>query len=70
MSEQRQFFSYTREEFLDEFVHPDDRPSVEGARRRRKLQVAAQYLTDMRKKGGLTQAEVAEVMGMSQQRVA
>ena len=59
MSEQPQFFSYTREEFLDEFVHPDDCPAVEEARQRRKPQVAARYLTDMRKKGGLTQAEVA-----------
>lgn len=42
----------------------------EEARRRRKLQVAAQYLTDMRKKAGLTQAEVAETMGVSQQRVS
>ena len=40
------------------------------SRRRRKLQVAAQYLTDMRKKAGLTQAEVAEAMGVSQQRVS
>jgi hypothetical protein len=37
MSEQPQFFSYTREEFLDEFVHPDDCPAIEEARRRRKL---------------------------------
>ncbi|MFD0855817.1 helix-turn-helix domain-containing protein [Actinomadura adrarensis] len=70
MSEQPQFFSYTREEFLDEFVHPDDRPAVEEAGRRRKLQVAARYLTGMRKKAGLTQAEVAEAMGVSQQRVS
>jgi DNA-binding XRE family transcriptional regulator len=70
MSEQPQFFSYTREQFLDEFVHPDDRPAVEEARRRRKLQVAAEYLTNMRKKAGLTQAEVAGAMGVSQQRVS
>ena len=25
MSEQPEFFTYTRDEFLDEFVHPDDR---------------------------------------------
>jgi hypothetical protein len=24
MSEEPEFFTYTREEFLDEFVHPDD----------------------------------------------
>ena len=50
MSEQPQFFSYTREEFLDEFVHPDDRPAVDEARQKRALHIAAQYLTDMRKK--------------------
>jgi DNA-binding XRE family transcriptional regulator len=70
MSEQPQFFSYTREEFLDELVHPDDRQAVEEARQRRKLQVAAQCLTDMRKKAGLKQAEVAEAMGVTQQRVS
>src|SRR6266581_1280489 len=70
MSEEPEFFSYTREEFLDEFVHPDDRPAVEEARQRRALQVRAEYLTEMRKKAGLTQAEVAEAMGVSQQRVS
>ena len=49
MSEEPEFFSYTREEFLDEFVHPDDRPAVEEARQRRALQVRAEYLTEMRK---------------------
>jgi len=70
MSEEPEFFTYTREEFLDEFVHPDDRPAVEEARQRRALQVRADYLTEMRKKAGLTQAEVAEAMGVSQQRVS
>jgi hypothetical protein len=60
MSEQPEFFTYTREEFLDEFVHPDDRAAVEDARQRRTLKVRAEYLTEMRKKAGLTQAEVAE----------
>ena len=70
MSEQPEFFTYTRDEFLDEFVHPDDRAAVEDARQRRTLQVRAEYLTEMRKKAGLTQAEVAEAMGVSQQRVS
>ena len=52
MSEEPEFFTYTREEFLDEFVHPDDRPTVEEARQRRALQVRAEYLTEMRKKAG------------------
>jgi transcriptional regulator with XRE-family HTH domain len=43
---------------------------VEDARQRRTLKVRAEYLTEMRKKAGLTQAEVAQVMGVSQQRVS
>ena len=70
MSEEPEFFSYTREEFLDEFVHPDDRPAVEEAHQRRVLAVRAEYLTEIRKRAGLTQAEVAEAMGVSQQRVS
>ena len=70
MSEEPEFFSYTREEFLDEFVHPDDRPAVEEAHQKRVLAVRAEYLAEMRKRAGLTQAEVAEAMGVSQQRVS
>jgi DNA-binding XRE family transcriptional regulator len=70
MSEEPQFYSYTREEFLDEFVHPDDRPAIGEARHKRALTVRAEYLTEMRKKAGLTQTEVAEAMGVSQQRVS
>ena len=43
---------------------------MEEARQRRALQVRAEYLTEMRKKAGLTQTEVAEAMGVSQQRVS
>jgi DNA-binding XRE family transcriptional regulator len=70
MSEEPEFFTYTRDEFVDEFVHPDDRAAVEDARQKRALQVRAEYLTEMRKNAGLTQAEVAEAMGVSQQRVS
>ena len=70
MSEEPEFFTYTREEFLDEFVHPDDRPVVEEARQRRTLQVRAAGLAEMRKQTGMTQAQVAEAMGVSQQRVS
>jgi hypothetical protein len=52
MSEQPEFFTYTRDEFIDEFVHPDDRSAVEEARQKRALQVRAEYLTEMRKKTG------------------
>jgi DNA-binding XRE family transcriptional regulator len=70
MSEQPEFFTYTRDEFIGEFVHPDDRPAVEEARQKRTLQIRGEYLTEMRKKAGMTQAEVAEAMGVSQQRVS
>jgi len=70
MNEQPEFFTYTRDEFIDEFVHPDDRSAVAEARQKRALQVRAEYLTEMRKKAGMTQAEVAETMGVSQQRVS
>jgi DNA-binding XRE family transcriptional regulator len=70
MSGQDEFSSYTRDEFLDEFVHPDDRPAVEEAHRRRVLQVRSDYLAEMRKTAGLTQADVADAMGVSQQRVS
>jgi DNA-binding XRE family transcriptional regulator len=70
MSEQGEFFTYRRKEFVDEFVHPDDRVAVHEARDKRALKVQAEYLTEMRKKAGLTQTEVAEAMGISQQRVS
>jgi DNA-binding XRE family transcriptional regulator len=70
MSGQPEFYTYTRDEFVEEFVHPDDRAAVEAARQRRVLEVRAEYLTEMRKKAGMTQAEVAEAMGVSQQRVS
>lgn len=58
-----EFHSYTREEFITEFVHPDDRQAVEEARERRVAQVRGGFLADMRNKVGLTQAEVAQAMG-------
>lgn len=70
MSEEPEFISYTRDEFTDEFVHPDDRAALVEARQRRAVQVRAEYLTEMRKKAGMTQADVAEAMGVSQQRVS
>src|ERR1700685_3484958 len=35
MSEQPEFFTYARDEFTEEFIHPDDRSAVEEARQRR-----------------------------------
>jgi transcriptional regulator with XRE-family HTH domain len=43
---------------------------VPDAQDKRALQVRAEYLAEMRKKAGLTQAEVADAMGLSQQRVS
>jgi DNA-binding XRE family transcriptional regulator len=70
MSDQEEYFTYTRDEFVDEFVHPEDRAAVQEARDQRALKVRSEYLTEMRKRAGLTQAEVAETMGVSQQRVS
>jgi hypothetical protein len=49
MSEQPEFYTYTRDEFMEEFVHPDDRAAIQDARQKRALQVRAEYLTEMRK---------------------
>jgi DNA-binding XRE family transcriptional regulator len=70
MSEEPEFFSCTRDEFLEEFVHPDDRLAVEEAHQKRVQAVRAGHLTEIRKRAGLTQTEVAEAMGVSQQRVS
>jgi DNA-binding XRE family transcriptional regulator len=70
MSEEPEFFSYAHDEFPDEFVHPDDRPALEEAHQKRVLAVRAEYLTEIRKRAGLTQAEVAEAIGVSRQRVS
>jgi DNA-binding XRE family transcriptional regulator len=70
MSDQGEFATYTRDEFLEEFVHPDDRAAVADAKEKRALLVRAEYLADMRRNVGLTQAEVAEAMGVTQQRVS
>ena len=34
MSEQPEFFTYTRDEFMEEFVHPDDRSAIQDARQK------------------------------------
>ena len=50
MSGEPEFFFYMRDEFLDEFVHPDDRPVLAEAHQKRVLAVRAEYLTEMRKR--------------------
>jgi hypothetical protein len=43
-------FAYTRDEFWDEFIHPDDYAAVEEVRQNREFQVRAEYLSEMREK--------------------
>lgn len=64
------FYTYTREEFLNEFVHPDDRQSVESAHIERLAKSRAEKLAHMRKIIGLTQADVAKAIGVTPQRVS
>ena len=47
MSEQPEFLHlHPPDEFLDEFVHPDDRAAVEEARQQRTLKVRAEHLAE------------------------
>jgi DNA-binding XRE family transcriptional regulator len=64
------FHEYTAEEFLDEFVDPDDRAAVLDAAAHNVAEHFGQQLADMRKRAGLTQREVAEAMGVGQQRIS
>ncbi len=66
----REFFTYTRDEFLEELVHPDDRVAVEDAREKRTLHVRSEYLAEIRRNAGLAQGEVADATGITQQRVS
>jgi len=42
MTESGESFTHTRDQFLEEFVHPDDRAAVQDAREKRALHVRAE----------------------------
>lgn len=63
--------SYDRESFLDEFFpEADERALVEAGAQRLVNQSRAHRLAEMRRRLGLTQAEVAERMHVRQERVS
>lgn len=64
------FHRYDAEEFMREFVDPGDRAEVLEAADRNTAEHFGRQLAELRKKAGLTQREVAEAMGVGQQRVS
>jgi DNA-binding XRE family transcriptional regulator len=64
------FHRYTAEQFLEEFVEPDDRVAVVEAAARNTAEHFGRQLAELRRKAGLTQREVAAAMGVGQQRVS
>lgn len=63
--------SYDRESFLDEFFpEADERVEVEAGAQRLVNQSRAHRLAEMRRRLGLTQAELAERMHVRQERVS
>ncbi len=62
---------YSRDGFLDEFFpDADDRAEVEAGARQLVNESRAHRLAEMRQRMGLTQAEVAEIMHVRQERVS
>ena len=57
---------------LDEFLadHPVDREQVEGHKRRMLAEVHAHRLRELREEAGLTQAQLAERIGVGQRQVS
>jgi DNA-binding XRE family transcriptional regulator len=64
------FYRYTADEFLDEFVDPRERAAVAEASARHVAEHFGRQLADLRKRARLTQRDVAEAMGVGQQRVS
>ena len=63
----QEFHNYRREEFLDEFF-PDaeDRAAIAAGMEQLRAQQRAWRLADMRRRLGVTQADVAARMGVTQ----
>jgi hypothetical protein len=57
MSGSGEFCTYARDQFLAEFVHPEDRTAVEDAREKRALHIRAENLAEMRQNAGLAKGE-------------
>jgi DNA-binding XRE family transcriptional regulator len=66
-----EFHHYTRDEFLGEFFpDPADKAAITAGMDQLRAEQRAWRLTDMRRRLGITQAQVATRMGVTQGRVS
>ena len=66
-----EFHHYTRDEFLSEFFPgPDDKAAITAGMEQFRAEQRAWRLAEMRRRLGITQAEVATRMGVTQGRVS
>jgi DNA-binding XRE family transcriptional regulator len=66
-----EFHHYTRDEFLGEFFpDPADKPAIAAGMEQLRAEQRAWRLAEMRRRLGITQAEVATRMGVTQGRVS
>src|ERR1051325_7703032 len=66
-----EFHHYTRDEFLAEFYpDPDDKAAIAAGTARARAGQRACRLAEMRRRVGITQAQVADRMGITQGRVS
>jgi len=64
------FHTYTEQEYLDEFVDPRDHQEVRETIDRRVAEHCGRRLAELRRQEGFTQKQVAESLGVTQQRVS
>src|SRR5947199_9195353 len=65
-----EFHHYTRDEFLAEFYpDPDDKAAIAAGMEQLRAEQRAYRLAEMRRRLGITQAQVAARMGITQGRV-